>query len=149
QVVVERHQPERDLIPEYRKLVDETRRAPDAVYLLARLCPHEECVKLLEEASRGNPPSHLAENALGFHALAEGRFDDAAAWCRKAVAGAPGQPLFARQLAEALWAAKAYDELLRLTEERLAARPDALSERIRQATILVAKGDSAGGQRKF
>lgn len=149
QVVVERGEPDRDLVPEYRALVEATGRAPDAVYLLARLCPHDECLKLLDEAARGKPPSHLAENALGFHALAEGRFAEVIAWCRKAVTGTPGNPLFEQQYEQALWAVRAYDPLLRLSEVKLAKHPDAQGERIRQANVLLAKGDRAGGQRKL
>src|SRR5262249_5116558 len=130
-------------------LADETHRSSEAVYLLARLCPHDECLKLMDEAARGNSPSHLAENALGYHALAEGRFDDAVKWGRKAAAGAPGNPFFEHQYEQALWAARAYDELLRQSEIKLAGNREAHGERLRQANVLVAKGDVDGGRRKL
>jgi Flp pilus assembly protein TadD len=149
QVVIERSEPDRDLIPEYRTLVAATGRSPDAVYLLARLCQRDECLKLLTEAAGATPPSHLAENALGYHALAEGRFDDAVGWCRKAVTGSPGQLLFDHQFEQALWAARAYDELLRQSEAKLAANPDAAVELYQQAKVLVARGDRARGQSKL
>jgi hypothetical protein len=53
------------------------------------------------------------------------------------------------QYEQALWATKAYDQLLRLSEARLAENPDALGERLQQANILLAKGDRAGGQGKI
>jgi tetratricopeptide (TPR) repeat protein len=146
QMAVERGQPDRDLIPEYRALVESARRSPDAVYLLARLCPHDECLKLLAEAAGGRSPSHLAENALGYHALAEGRFDDAVRWCGKAIAGDPGNLLFEMQFEHALWANRSYDELLERCAVKLAANPDGPAAVFLKARVLLARGDRAGAQ---
>ena len=53
QSLVERTDPDADLKPEYRKLVEETKRAPAAVYLLGRLEDGPAAEKLYEEAAAG------------------------------------------------------------------------------------------------
>src|SRR5262245_26382190 len=85
--------PARDLAPEYRKLVDESKRAPDAVYLLARLGQGPESDKLYEEAATGKPPSAAACAGLSFRYLVRGEFGKAVVWGKKADELSPNDPV--------------------------------------------------------
>ncbi|HVK10092.1 MAG TPA: hypothetical protein VM597_15090, partial [Gemmataceae bacterium] len=84
QSVAERAEPDHDLRAEYRALVEETKRAPAAVYLQGRVedGPAEE--KLLEEAATANPPVPQAAASLGRRLLTRGEFGPALSWTKKA-----------------------------------------------------------------
>jgi tetratricopeptide (TPR) repeat protein len=107
-----------DLRPEYRKLVEETKRAPDAVYLLARLEQGPEGDKLYEEAATAKPPSAMACAGLSFRYLSRGDFDKALQWASKARDLAPADPVSQQRYVNAILAAGKWPELLKATEPR-------------------------------
>jgi tetratricopeptide (TPR) repeat protein len=108
-------EPTKDLLPEYRKLVDETKRATDAVYLLGRIETGAAADKLYEEAANGTPPSIHARSGLSFRCLARGDFDAAVLWGTKARALNKVDLEYQRRYVLALLAAGKYAELLKVT----------------------------------
>ena len=114
-------EPTKDLKPEYQKLVEETKRAPDAVYLLARLGEGPETDKLYEEAATGKPPSAAACAGLSFRSLSRGDFDKAVVWGTKAYELNPTDSVSRHRYVNSLLAAGKYAELLKTTEGRNAA----------------------------
>ena len=84
QVLMEEDHPDHDLVPEYRKLVQESQRSPEALYLLGRILDGSESKKLLEEAARAPLPSAHALASLGFRNLAAGRAKEAVDYLAKA-----------------------------------------------------------------
>jgi tetratricopeptide (TPR) repeat protein len=115
QTMTEVSEPARDLKPEYRQLVEETRRAPDAVYLLGRLEDGPAGETLYLEAARANPPSAHARAGLSARYLARGEFDKAVEWGAKAHEQNPTDPLFRQWYVDALLAAGKYLDLLKVT----------------------------------
>ena len=112
QVLMEEDHPEHDLAPAYRKLVQDTQRSPEALYLLGRILDGDESKKLLEEASRATLPSAHALASLGFRNLAAGRFKEAVDYSSKASTQvAQDSQEFANYLA-ALVATGAHDKVL-------------------------------------
>ncbi len=108
-------EPKTDLRPEYRKLIEETKRSPDAVYLLGRLENGREAEKLYMEAATGRPQCADAGGSLSFRYLARGEFDSAVQWAKKARELAPLDPTFRVRLIDALMAAGQYAELLKVS----------------------------------
>src|SRR5262245_1897629 len=108
-------EPTKDLRPEYRALVEETKRAPDAVYLLARLESGPEADKLYAEAANGNPPSAQANSELGFRHLSRGEFAEAVARSTKARELNPSDLLYQKRHLLALMAAEKWADLLKAT----------------------------------
>ncbi len=145
QALMEKAHPDEDLRPAYRKLVEETGRQPDAVYLLARL-PNEdtaEADKLLQEAATADPPSTYALYALGTNAIEAGRPDEGLLWMKMAGERAPENFTVGHGYREALLAAKQYDALLVLTrtwQAQPGRRVVALVDQVRAYGL---KGDQA------
>jgi tetratricopeptide (TPR) repeat protein len=115
QTLTEVSDPTKDLKPEYRQLVEETKRGPDAVYLLGRLEDGRAGEALYLEAARGTPPSAQACAGLSFRYLAQGEFDKAVQWGAKAAELNPADPLIRLRHVEALLAAGKYLDLLKAT----------------------------------
>jgi tetratricopeptide (TPR) repeat protein len=113
QSMLEVAEPDKDLRPEYRKLVEETKRDPKAVYLLGRVLEGAEGDKLYKEAATGNPPSAHACAGLGFRHLARGEFDEALQWTTKARELSPLEASFRKRHLDALLAAGKYPDLLK------------------------------------
>ena len=90
--------PKLDLKPECRKLVDETKRSPDAVYLLGRLEDNSAGEGLYLEAARAKPPSAHACAGLSFRYLARGDFDKAVEWAAKSHELNPNDPRYLQRL---------------------------------------------------
>jgi tetratricopeptide (TPR) repeat protein len=112
QVLMEEDHPEHDLVPEYRKLVQDSQRTPEALYLLGRILDGDESKKLLEEAARAPLQSAHALSSLGFRNLAAGRFKEAVVYGSKA---SPQVALDSREFANylsALVATGAHDQVL-------------------------------------
>ncbi|HEX3151013.1 MAG TPA: hypothetical protein VHR66_23235 [Gemmataceae bacterium] len=107
--------PKTDLKPEYRKLVEETKRAPDAVYLLGRIEDNAAGEALYLEAARAKPPSAHACTGLSYRYLAQGEFDKAVEWAAKGFEMNPKDALFKKRYVEALLAAGRFVDLLRIT----------------------------------
>ncbi|MBO0698852.1 MAG: hypothetical protein J2P46_10690, partial [Zavarzinella sp.] len=116
QYLVEVVDPAKDLRPEYRKLIEETKRAPDAVYLLARLEDGPEADKLYAEAANANPPSGQACGGLSYRHLARGEFAEAVRWATKARDLNPNDPAARQRYLLALLAAGKWSDLLKATE---------------------------------
>jgi tetratricopeptide (TPR) repeat protein len=114
--------PEEDRRPRYQKLVAETKRDPNALYLLARIEEEDldEADKLLHEAADANPPSAYAIHALAFDALVEGRFPEAVELAEKAKHLDPHNITIRLGYQQTLLAARKWDELTR----ELTAAPD-------------------------
>jgi tetratricopeptide (TPR) repeat protein len=143
---MDRIHPERDLRPEYEQLVAETKRAPDALYLLARLQDFDEAERLLQQAAGAKSPSFAALYSLGFSALAQGRFGDAVVWLDKAVKRSPDHPVVQAHYESALLAAARYDQLLEQLRNRQQAGGQRLPVLTEQVRAYAAKGDKAGAQ---
>jgi hypothetical protein len=84
QSLMEENHPDQDLTGQYTTLVRELSRAPDALYLLARLKEGKEAETLLQEAASSAVPSTRALSSLGFRKLATGQFGEAVAILSKA-----------------------------------------------------------------
>jgi hypothetical protein len=138
--------PETDLRPEYQRLAAEMKNHPDAVYLWARVQELDEGDKLLRQAATAHTPSANALSALGFRALAEGKFVDAVAWLEKAKNRAPEDQTIRHYFRSALLAAAQYDRLL----QELGAHPRPQEENLIQLfekfQVYVAKGDQAAAR---
>jgi tetratricopeptide (TPR) repeat protein len=143
QTLMEKAHPEVDLRPQYRRLVEETKGHPDAMYLLARVSDVDEAGKLLQQAAAGPPSAHVF-HSRSYHALACGRFADAAGEGQKAVGLAPDNVVIRQNYRSALLAAGEYDRLLEALE-RKSAGPQELdfTARVAEVRIWVAKGDKA------
>ncbi|HJZ90775.1 MAG TPA: hypothetical protein VKE40_07860 [Gemmataceae bacterium] len=115
QSLMEVTEPATDLRPDYRKLVEETKRSPDAVYLLGRVEDGAEADKLYAEAANANPPSGPACAGLSFRYLARGDFDQAVTWGKKARDLVPGDPQYRRRYVQTLLAAGKWSDLLAAT----------------------------------
>ena len=71
QTQMEKAHPDLDLRPEYRRLLEELKGNPDAVYLLARLEGVDQGDRLFRQAAEGPNPSRFALHALGYQAMAD------------------------------------------------------------------------------
>lgn len=69
---------ESSLVGEYRKLAESMPNDNAARYLLSRVCPLDEEIRLLEESVKAGQPAPHAHFALSCRYLAEGRFREAA-----------------------------------------------------------------------
>ena len=98
QTLTETTNPNVDLRPEYRKLVEETKRAPDAVYLLGRIEDGPTADALYQEAVKATPPSQAAIAGLGFRNLSRGEFVDAAKRFEQAHSARPDDLTLQRDL---------------------------------------------------
>ncbi len=140
QSMMERLHPEHDLVPEYRKLVAETNREPDALYLLGRVEGAGKAEELVRQAAAAKPPSAYALYSLGFRALAQGQYQEALKWTEKAMELAPNN-LLSRHYDAALFAAGQYDRLL----DRLRPHPGDTGENIQvlrqRLRVFAARGD--------
>jgi tetratricopeptide (TPR) repeat protein len=112
QILMELANQDTDLKPEYRKLVEETKRTPDAVYLLGRLEEGQAGEKLYEEAAKANPPSAFACSGLGFRFLVRGDFEPAVTWSKKGAELNPTNPANRQAYLQALLAAGKYKDLI-------------------------------------
>jgi predicted Zn-dependent protease len=106
--------PEGDRRSRYQKLVAETKRDPNALYLLARIEEEnlDEADKLLHEAAEANPPSAYAFHALAFDALVEGRFPEAVKLAEKAKHLDPQNTTIKMGYQQTLLATRKWDELI-------------------------------------
>src|SRR5262249_35148795 len=108
----------------------------DAVYLRARVEDVDAGEKLLRVAAAANPPSRWAVNALGYHALARGDFEEAVGWLEKAAPLFPDYLPVQQLYWQALLGAGRYDKLLAelQTQRQLPERNrPALVEQVRAA----------------
>jgi tetratricopeptide (TPR) repeat protein len=138
--------PERDLRPEYQQLVAESKGHPDALYLLARLQDVDEADTLLRQAAGATPPSVPALHALGFRALAEGRFANALGWLQKAVRLSPDHPAVRADYESTLLAGGGYDQLLEELKTRSHPAGQNLAVSISRLRAYAAKRDEAAAQ---
>lgn len=111
QSTVEATTPGVDLRPEYRRLVEETKRAPDAVYLLGRIEEEPAAEALYREAVAGQPPSAAAATGYGFRLLARGEFGPAVEHLARARSLKPKDDRVRDYYRQALTAAKEYQRL--------------------------------------
>jgi tetratricopeptide (TPR) repeat protein len=144
QYLVEVVDPTKDLRPEYRKLIDETKRAPDAVYLLARLEDGPEADKLYTEAASANPPSGQACAGLSYRHLARGEFADAVRWATKAHDLNPSDLAVRQRYLLALLAAERWADLLKATDQRTPA--DGFLHLRYRLTAHVASGEAGAAE---
>lgn len=100
-----------DLRPEYRRLVEETNRSSDSLYLLARIETEPEAEKIYQEAIAAKPPSVNALSGIGFRRLARGQFAEAVGHFAKARQLQPNDSRIVRLYRESLVAAEQFDKL--------------------------------------
>jgi tetratricopeptide (TPR) repeat protein len=113
QTLMERAHPEVDLLPGYQKLLKDANGSADALYLLGRANPdRDEGDKLFRQAASANPPSSFAQYALGYAALCEARFPEAARWIEKAMSLVPDKITMQPMYHDALLANGYYPALL-------------------------------------
>jgi tetratricopeptide (TPR) repeat protein len=139
--LMDQKHPETNLVPEYRRLVEETKRAPDAVYLLARLLDGPEPLELMREAAQAQPPSAYAQIYLGNLEVSVGHFDKAVKLLAKASESFGLEAPEHTYYQYALFAARDYDkylELLRQQEQIPGMRRVAQERRV---LVLAAMGD--------
>jgi hypothetical protein len=141
QALMERNHPNRDLQPEYQNLVAESHEQPDALCLLARLVDLDEGTKLYERAAKATPPSVHALHGLGWRAMAQGQFAEAAKVLAMAARLAPGDLLLKRDYESALLANKQYDQLV--AELAAGGGPQDVSVLLAQLSVQAAQGNKA------
>jgi len=112
QTLMETKHPEVDLRIRYRKLADELKDQPDALFLLGQVEDLDRREELFKRAAEANPPCGRALPELGMIALAQGRFADAVHWLEKTDRSISNNPLGDYFYHEALLANKEYDRLL-------------------------------------
>lgn len=144
QSIVDIDDPSVDLKPEYRRLVEETKRSPDAVYLLGRLEDGATAEKLYLEAAQANPPCAHACNSLGYRYLVRGDFEAAATWSKKAAEINPTNLVVRRQFLESLLAAGKYKDLIVEAGKDPPNRPLLLLHN--KLAAMLALGDKAGAE---
>jgi tetratricopeptide (TPR) repeat protein len=151
QILIETDHPDRDLRPEYRQLVQETGRQPDALYLLARVSDEDPdgADRLLREAAAATPPSAYALHALGVHALEQGELKEAVGWAQRAVALAPDNVIFQEGERTALLAAGQYQALLDLLGRRRVVPARRLGAIVDEVRVRGLQGDEAGARALF
>lgn len=150
QTLMDRAQPDVDLRPRYKKLLDETGGTADALYLLGRADPDIDVRdRLYRQAATADPSSAYAASGLGYRALSEGRFDEAVKWFEQALPGLVDKAIAEHLYNEALLAAGRYDQLVS-QYQREANKPDsgflALMQMVR---ILAIKGDKEAARQKL
>ncbi len=113
QTLMERVHPETDLRPRYQKLVNDTQRDPNAIYLLGRTEPDfDESDRLYREADNAKVASSYPAAGIGSRALAEGKFKDAVKSFQKSLKSAPKVFMIDRNYREALLADRDFDTLI-------------------------------------
>jgi len=86
QQIMGRRQPDRDLVGEYRKMLESSPDDPALLYLYGRtLDDGRESIKVFERAAASDPPSVRAVSALAYAELALARFESALAHAQQAV----------------------------------------------------------------
>jgi tetratricopeptide (TPR) repeat protein len=146
QHLIETNHPERNLRPDYEKLVVETRRDPGALYLLSRLIDGEESDKLLAEAVEANPPSAAAMHSIGWRALAQGHFDEAIPRLKQAQKLAPNDAFVRKDFRSALSAAGQHDRLLQEIARQPGAAPNQLPQMLEQLHVHAVRADRVKAQ---
>lgn len=146
QHLMDKNHPGRDLRPDYEKLVAETRRQPDALYLLARLMDGDESDNLLKEAASAAKPSSRALRSLGFRSMASGHFDDAVRWLEQANQVAPKDAQIKRDFWVARLAVGKHDQLLQELGPRPGMPMDQVNMLYAQFEVYAARGDKAKAQ---
>jgi tetratricopeptide (TPR) repeat protein len=142
QTQMDKLHPEVDIRPEYRRLVEETKDNPDALYLLGRLEDGEESDKLFEQAAAANPPSVYAMYARGYDAMCRGQFEDAVARFEAARKHKPQFSVLVQHfLHEAYLATGRYDQLLADLTTKRTSWQRRFVEGAEQIHALAAKGD--------
>lgn len=150
QALMERAHPEVDLRPRYRKLLDENKNNPDALYLLGRADPDlDACEKLYQQAALANPPSAYALSGLGFRALCEGKFEDATRYFDLAIPRSTEKLLAERFQRETLLARKDYDALLAAAQREIVIPDRKFSAQLEMIRILAIRGDKAAALQKL
>lgn len=114
QEMSERLDPKRDLVAEYRAILNETKEAPAAKYLLGRILDGAESEQLLQSAATAKPPETRALQSLGFHAMILGDFPSAVAWYEKSLPTSNQDTFFNKSYHDALLAAGRYEQLLKV-----------------------------------
>jgi tetratricopeptide (TPR) repeat protein len=145
QATVEATTPGVDLRPEYRRLVEETNRAPDAVYLLGRIEEEPAAEALYREAIAARPPSAAAVTGQGFRLIARGEFGPAVEHLARARTLTPKDDRVRDLYRQALVAARQYQRLMDdlKDQEPTSQGPTGLSYRA-IALVGMGKTDEAG-----
>ena len=142
QTQMETVHPDTDLLPRYRKLVTDTNRHPDALYLLARIDPDlNEGDKLIEEGASADLPTGYPFYALGFRALGEARFPEAIGWFEKALPVLKNKIGATHFYQQALLANGNYDQLFEAL--RAEAPANKLKATVQMMRISAIRGDKA------
>lgn len=142
QTMTELNDPSADLRPEYRRLVDQTKRAPEALYLLGRLEDGAAAEMLYLEAVKAENPSAYACAALSYRYLVRGDFDTAVTWSKKAIGINASSLTVRRAYLEVLLGAGKYKELLVEAGKDPSNRPLLIIHN--KLAAMLALGDKAG-----
>lgn len=132
-------EPEAALRPEYTRLVDELRRDPDALYLLARVSEPDVAKRLLQEAIDSGKPAERAHYALGYRHFTNAEYTAAVAEMEKAP-GLITQVAYRHVYWDALFATKRYAEL----RAKLADAGDRLDPLLYKFRVCEVMGDATG-----
>jgi tetratricopeptide (TPR) repeat protein len=143
---MEKAHPDLDLRPEYRRLLEELKGNPDAVYLLARLEDLDQGDRLFRQAAEGPNPSRFALHALGHQALSEGQFTQAVTWMEKSSRMAPENPQVWQDFKLSLLASRQYDRLLQELEKQPKTGANHLANDADRIRALAGKGDKVAAR---
>ncbi|MGL5094699.1 MAG: tetratricopeptide repeat protein [Planctomycetia bacterium] len=147
QSMMERQRPDVDLKPRYVKLAADTKDAPDALYLLARIAPTPaEADELMKRAAAGESPSGYAHYGLGVRALGEGRFADARTHLEKALQILADKILAEKMYRDVLMAGGAYDRLLEVLKIDEGTPGRGMDSKLAQFRVYAVRGDKAAAE---
>lgn len=124
QSAIEEHQPDYDLAAEYAKLLEKEPDNAQLMYLNGRIAVKSaDRLELVTKAASASPPSAYAANALAYHHLGMGDFEQAAQWIKKALVFDPENMQFEQLRRSIEQAMGRYDASIAWTRQAADASP--------------------------
>ncbi len=143
QRMMEIAEPEHDLEKEYALLLDRNPEDSALQYLMGRITRDPaRAEQLFARSTRGAQPCAAGHAALAFRRLGSGRFDEALAHVREALALAPDHAGFRELESQVLLALGRYGDLLAANATARKAEPFDLELAARRIDLLVHQGDA-------
>lgn len=149
QHLMEKAHPEKDLRPTYEKLVIETNRQPNALYLLARLREGLESDQLLREAIKAEKPTVYPVHSLGWRALSRGDFTESIRLLEQALKLSPKNTQVRQDLFTALKADGQFDRLLKELGYQIVSPINQLNRQVEYLRVHAMRGDKVKTQNQL
>jgi tetratricopeptide (TPR) repeat protein len=156
QNALSKHEPEHDLLAEYKGLLEKEPDNGDLMYLAARVNPDlDEAKQYAEKSIIGDTPSPWGYYTLSFGALSVGNFEDAIKMGRMALKGLPENRNIKSLIKDSYLALRKYDDVIKIVrEEQKKAFSDGfdqsdiylVDEEIRYLTL---KGNKAAAEKRI